>query len=109
MRCTVAAISQLNKFTFQYGEIKRYWRHEICANQAHLHSSMERLKAQREIYDIISQYDLHSSMERLKDDTADFATIKKLKFTFQYGEIKSSNILYCKRLLYIIYIPVWRD
>ena len=54
----------------------------------HLHSSMERLKVSAVSAANMCHIDLHSSMERLKD-TADLATVRKLEFTFQYGEIKS--------------------
>ena len=53
--------------------------------------------------------DLHSSMERLKGKILVFPQDCSLKFTFQYGEIKSISDGSPTVLQVAIYIPVWRD
>ena len=98
--------------------------------ETYLHSSMERLKAVQVQNVSADIKHLHSSMERLKGIRKSISMVTTVKFTFQYGEIKSPAFpagRAGRRYLHSsmerlkaaqsrrcgsrgqIYIPVWRD
>ena len=70
---------------------------------------MERLKDAPQELLINTAAHLHSSMERLKDVFQRALVLGIVKFTFQYGEIKSAVVVDTAINFTKIYIPVWRD
>ena len=98
------------KFTFQYGQIRNWHKKLLKIDIPIIYIPV--WLDQKPIYDITMRivfYDLHSSMVRLETYGDRPSLSPKLKFTFQYGQIRNSSSFLTDTGFVDIYIPVWLD